>query len=126
MSEPAVRARFEGAAYGKWIGSGPAGPPAVRWTRTAARPGLPLAVTFEFNEGKLVAIRADLESTERLAVGPAVETSFAAVVGRELESNGAVRLTVLSRTCSKHIAEAARLIASASQNATFARIANRP
>jgi hypothetical protein len=126
LSERALRERFEGADSGRWTASGSPDEVVLRWTRTADRPRLPVAVVFEFNEDKLVAIRADLERTQALALGPAVESSFAAVVGREPQRDGTVRLTVLSRTCSRHVAEAAKLIASGARSAMLSRVADRP
>lgn len=121
-----MRERFDGTASGRWTASGSPDQAVLRWTRTADRPHLPAAVVFEFNEDKLVAIRADLERTQALALGPPVESSFAAVVGREPQADGTVRLTILSRTCSRHVAEAAKLIASGSRSTVLSRVADRP
>lgn len=113
MSERAVRERFEDAPFGAWTSTEEQGQVALRWTRKADRPGAPVAVVFELNENKVVALRADLDVGDPLALGPTVESSFAAVIARQPEASGRVRLTVLSRGCSKHFAESARLIASA-------------
>ncbi|HXX68657.1 MAG TPA: hypothetical protein VEK07_15825 [Polyangiaceae bacterium] len=126
MSEAAVRQRFDGASSGTWSSQVSSDQTTLRWGRTVDRPALPRAVVFEFTAGKLAAIRADLESSQALALGPPLEASFAAVVARQPEADGSVRLTVLSRTCSGHVAEAARLIASDARNPMFTPIANRP
>lgn len=126
MSEAAVRQRFDGARWGKWSSVALPDQTTLRWSRTADRPGLPLVVAFEFTEGKLAAIRADIEGSAPLAVGPPLESSFAAVVARQSEGDGTVRFTVLSRTCSKHAGEAARLISSGARSSIFAPIADRP
>ncbi len=113
MSERSVRERFEDAALGSWTSTEEQGQIALRWTRTAAGPGVPVVVVFELNENKVVAIRAELDVGDPLALGPTVESSFATVIARQPEVSGRVRLTVLSRVCSKHFAESARLVASA-------------
>lgn len=110
MSETAVRRRFEPAASGSWSSTGPSDAIVLRWTPAGNRAGLPEAVVFEFNEGKVVAIRADLDGRAPLALGPPLESSFASVVARQPEGDGKIRLTVLSRTCSKHVGEAAALM----------------
>jgi hypothetical protein len=110
MSEHAVRERFKDAPFGAWTTSSADGLKTLRWTPAADHAGAP-AVVFELSEDRVVAIRAELLATDPLARGPAVETSFTTVVARRPEAGGRVQLTVLSRACSKHFAEAARLVA---------------
>ena len=111
MSERAVRDRFAGSSCGSFEASQRQGLRILTWTPKGSAAGLPRDATFEFNDNSLVAIRADVPVSEPIASGPPVDAELNEVIGRDARGD-TVHLTVLSRTCSEHLAETAGLLAS--------------
>lgn len=111
MSESAVRDRFAGSSRGSFEASQRQGLRILTWTPKGSAADLPRDATFEFNDNSLVAIRADVPVSEPIASGPPVDAELYEVIGRDVRGH-MVHLTVLSRTCSEHLAETAGLLAS--------------
>lgn len=109
MSVPNVRARFDALGGGQWT-SKVGDDVILTWAPTANTRGGPLAATFEFHLGILMAIRADLTPGDRAASGPAWELSDSAVIVREKDGAGVVHLTAIARSCPIHKDEAQRLV----------------
>lgn len=68
-------------------------------------------VRFEFHSGMLVAIRADLASSDPAASSPLpLEVTPGAVIARDKPGSHFTKLTWLSRDCPTHKEEAERLV----------------
>jgi len=106
-----VRARFDALGRGEWE-SRVDKDVILTWKPTEATRGGPLAATFEFHLGILMAIRAELPPGDRTAIGAPFELSDSTVVVRETLPSGAVKLTAIARSCPLHADESARVVQS--------------
>jgi len=108
MSEREVQSAFTDGPAGAWSRELACGGVALEWTRV-----VPQAATrwarFEFHDGLLVAIRLQVEeaSTAR------VEQSVTAV-RQERPFRGGTEITILTRSCATHAAEAEQIAWAAS------------
>ncbi|MBK6697677.1 MAG: hypothetical protein IPG50_36650 [Myxococcales bacterium] len=104
-----VRARFDATGLGQWdtrVGDDLI----LSWRPTDATRDGPIAATFEFHLGVLMAIRADVPKGDPAARGSDFELSDSAVIVRDRTAEGPVRLTVIARSCPIHRKEAADLV----------------
>lgn len=67
-------------------------------------------VRFEFHSGMLVAIRADLASSDSAASSVPLEVTPGAVIARDKPGSHFTHVTWLSRDCPTHKEEAERLV----------------
>ena len=104
-----VRARFDALGRGEWE-SRVDKDVILTWKPSDTTRGGPLAATFEFHLGILMAIRAELPPGDRAAKGPPFELTDAAVVVRERAPSSAIKLTAIARSCPLHAEESARLV----------------
>ncbi len=111
MAPREVRDRFDLAPQGTFVLTEGADP-RLDWTPTvSARPVA--TARFEFHSGMLVAIRAKIDPGAPPARGPRVSVTSQIVSARD-PAAGAVAITVLSRECPVHKAEAERIAGTAS------------
>lgn len=105
MTADEVRARVDERGDGTWSASSSSGDWVLEHTAGEEH------ARFELHDGQLMAIR--LESSARAdLLGPALEVTDSTVLRREVEG-GQIAVTLLSRSCPTHRAEAEALVRSA-------------
>jgi hypothetical protein len=110
MAPREVRDRFDLGAQGTFVLTEGADP-RLDWTPTASARPVSTA-RFEFHAGMLVAIRARVDPAAPPAEGPRISITPQIVSARD-PGTGGVAITVLSRECPVHKAEAERIAGSA-------------
>jgi hypothetical protein len=106
-----VRVRFDAVGPGHWE-SRVGDDVVLTWKPAPETHTGPIAATFEFHLGILMAIRAELPPGEPAAKGAPFELSDSTVVVREPQPVGTVHLTAIARSCPVHANEARSLIES--------------
>ena len=107
MTPDQVRDRFAGGETASWE-TEIVGPDLTLIRGPSA--SLDRETRFEFHNGMLGAIGADLPAGAPEARGDAVEISTASVVSRARGADGRVRLRVLARDCPTHAEEVSRIL----------------
>ncbi|UJR80934.1 hypothetical protein [Sandaracinus amylolyticus] len=110
MTADQVRERFDEGAQASWR-TEIVGPDMTLIRGPSA--SLDRETRFEFHNGMLVAIRAELPPDADEARGGAVEISPAAVIARTNDGRGRVHLRVLARDCPTHAEEVSRVLSDA-------------
>ncbi len=113
MKVAQVRRGFDAPAAGRWNRES-GGDVALVWD-DGPHPSLEApvrAARFEFHDGRLVAVRADVSVRDASAGGDRIEVSRTSVAEREPLGQGRVHLTVLSRDCPTQASEVEQLLAS--------------
>ena len=109
-----VRQRFSPGQEGEWTSSTRNEDFVLEWAQTEAQTigdatsGIRQA-TFEFHEGLLVAIRAEVSPASPLAEGAGLEIHSVSVLHRSVHDDR-VRVSLLSRTCPTHHEEVQALL----------------
>lgn len=106
LSANQVRGAFEAPGAGVWTTeTSPA--LALVWTPTDRPPRHELRgpVRFEFHDGRLVAIRAAVASSEPVAHGNRLDIRPISVIVRDQSEQGQVSLRLLARDCPTHAEE---------------------
>lgn len=109
MSAKDVRDRFEAPSPGSWTVT-PGEDMFLDWKAVAPSRATLAAARFEFHNGMLVAVRADLPAGDALASGPPLATSPASVLVRE-KREGGVGYRLIARDCPAHRDEVSRILA---------------
>jgi len=105
-----VRDRFDGAG-GQWR-TVPGDGLKLEWTGQGSSGGSVQRAQFEFHNGILVAVRADLTGSDQASKGPGFTSSPVSVQARKA-SGGGVSYVWIARDCPEHKAEVAGLLAAA-------------
>lgn len=107
-----VRERYDGAFDGgTWTTDIASSLTVLAWSPS---PGAAATTRFEFHNGMLVAVRADLSPSDPLAAGPRISESKSSVVLRD-QKDDRKTFTLIARDCPVHRPEVEAILAQRSK-----------